>query len=87
MCVPIFSGKGGILGRSLGKRSRDSPGEVVFLSLPMVTNTQDRVYIFFPDGGRGGGGGGSGDRGNGNRYPLILWECGRDLSFKLFEPF
>ena len=51
MRVPIFSGKWGHLGAYSREDFQSEPGKGVFfviILLPMVTNTRDRVYIFFP---------------------------------------
>ena len=44
MRIPIFSRKGVLWGRSLGKVLRESQGKGVFF---VIANTRDRGYIFF----------------------------------------
>ena len=75
MRVPICRERSVLcLGRNIvsGRYPEKARNRWCFLKSPMLTNTQDRVYIFSP---RRGGGGGEVTR-NEHGYPLILWAWG-----------
>ena len=60
----------------MSERFPEKPGKggEFFLLLPMVTNTRERGYIFFPEMG---GGGGVQVMGNTDRCPMIMGVGGR----------